>query len=170
MLSPAGNGNRRLQQRMSSGKKSTGRRKPTAELRNKQALLCLSLFFHNYLAIVYGDEDLDLVSISLLSEIAQHNLEPFARAGHVAFPRDADEMKLMQGCNAFSLSQATGIPRETARRKIKQLVELGWVEQHNRKGLFVTERWMDRLTPEDASKLLADFQDTADRIRELTAH
>ena len=155
---------------MSSDEKTAGRRKPTAEMRNKKALLCLSFFFHSYLAAVYGNKDLDLLSISLLTEIAQHNLEPFARGGHVAFPRDADEMKLMQGCNAFSLSQATGIPRETARRKIKQLVELGWVEQHNRKGLFVTERWMDRLTREDVSKLLADFRDTADRIRELTAH
>ena len=155
---------------MSSGEKSTGRRKPTAETRNKKALLCLSLFFHSYLAAVYGKKDLDLVSISLLTEIAQHNLEPFARGGQVAFPRDADEMKLMQGCNAFSLSQATGIPRETVRRKIKQLVGLGWVEQHNRKGLFVTERWMERLTPEDASKLLADFRDTAERIRKLTVH
>ena len=155
---------------MSSGEKSKGRRKPTADTPNRKALLCLSLFFHSYLATIYGNEDLDLVSISLLTEIAQHNLEPFARVGHVAFPRDADEMKLMQGCNAFSLSQATGLPRETARRKIKQLVELGWVEQHNRKGLFVTERWMERLTPEDASKLLADFRDTAERLRKLTAH
>jgi hypothetical protein len=77
---------------MSSGEKSKGRRKPTAETPNKKALLCLSLFFHSYLATIYGNEDLDLVSISLLTEIAQHNLEPFARVGHVAFPRDADEM------------------------------------------------------------------------------
>jgi hypothetical protein len=146
------------------------RRKAVDERRTECALLCLSLFFHRYLRIVYGNEDLDLVSISLLTEIAQHNLEPFARGGHLAFPRDADEMKLMQGCNAFSLSQATGVPRETARRKIKQLVELGWVEQHNRKGLFVTARWMDRLTHQEISRLLADFKDTGDRIREMTAH
>jgi hypothetical protein len=155
---------------MDLNEKRNRRRKPAAEVRRECALLCLSLFFHRYLRIIYGNEDLDLVSITLLNEIAQHNLEPFVRGGRVAFPGDADEMRLMQGCNAFSLSQATGVPRETTRRKIKQLVELGWVEQHNRKGLFVTERWMDRLAHEDISKLLADFKETADRIRELTAH
>jgi hypothetical protein len=146
------------------------RKKMATEPRKEGALLCLSLFFHRYLRTVYGHGDLDLISISLLNEIAQHNLEPFARGGHTAFPRDAAEMKLMQGCNAFSLSQATGVPRETARRKIKQLVELGLVEQRNRKGLFITTRWIDRLTPEETSQVLADFRKTAALVGELLGH
>jgi DNA-binding GntR family transcriptional regulator len=77
-------------------------------------------------------------------------------------------MELMRGCNAFSLSQATGVPRETVRRKIKQLVKLGWIEQHNRHGLFITTRWMERLSGVTAAKALADFQATAEQIAKLT--
>ena len=152
---------------MKSGEKSKKAKKTDAAPREKEALLCLSLFFHRYLGAIYGDEDLDLISVSLLNEIAQHNLEPFARANGLRFPKNDEEMKLMRGCNAFSLSQATGVPRETARRKIKQLLELGWIEQHNRKGLFITTRWMDRLTRDEAADLLGEFADTAGRIAKL---
>lgn len=133
----------------------------------KEALLCLSVFFHRYLAVIYGDLGLDLVSVSLLDEIARHNLEPFAKAGGPGFPRDAQEMKLMQGCNAFSLSQATGVPRETARRKVKELVELGLIELHNRKGLFITSRWMDRVSREEAAGVLAEFRAVAWRLDKI---
>ena len=136
--------------------------------KNKEALLCLSVLFHRYLATIYGDLSLDLVSLSLLNEIAQHNLEPLAQSGGSGFPCDAEQMKQMRGCNAFSLSQATGVPRETVRRKIKQLVKLGWIEQHNRHGLFITTRWMDRLCGVAAAKALADFQTTAEQIAKLT--
>lgn len=152
---------------MRSGDKGKRRKKTDETQREKEALLCLSLFFHRYLTAVYGDEDLDLVSISLLNEIAMHNLEPFAGAGGPHFPKNEEEMKMMRGCNAFSLSQATGVPRETVRRKIKQLVKLGWIEQHNRHGLFITTRWMDRLSGIAAAKALADFQDTAEQIAKL---
>lgn len=152
---------------MKPSERSKKHGKPGKKPGRTEALLCLSLFFHRYLIAVYGDEDLDLISISLLNEIAQHNLEPFARGSGVRFPRNTEEMKLMRGCNAFSLSQATGVPRETARRKIKQLLELGWIEQHNRKGLFITTRWMDRLRGEESATILGEFQDTAKRVSKL---
>lgn len=131
----------------------------------KEALLFLSLFVHRYLATIYGDLSLDLVSLSLLDEIARHNLDPFAHTG--GFPRDAEEMKMMRGCNAFSLSEATGVPRETVRRKVKQLVELGWIEPHNRKGLFITDRWIDRISRNEAAGILSDFRETAVQVGKL---
>ena len=152
---------------MRPGEKAKKRKTSAADTREKEALLCLSLFFHRYLMALYGDEDLDLISISLLNEIAQHNLEPFAGAGGPRFPKNEEEMKMMRGCNAFSLSQATGVPRETVRRKIKQLVKLGWIEQHNRKGLFITTRWMERLSGAATTGVLADFQLAAGQIAKL---
>lgn len=109
-------------------------------------------------------EDIDLVSISLLNEIAQHNLEPFIKGGKREFPKTAEEMKLMRGCNAFSLSQSTGVPRETVRRKVKQLVDLGWIEPHNRKGLFITSKWIDRLTGDEVAGLLVEFKAAAEQL------
>ena len=135
--------------------------------RERDALFCVSLFVNRHLRAIYGTLNLDLVSILLLGEIALHNLQPFAGEGGAAFPRDAAERKLMRGCNAFSLSQATGIPRETVRRKIKQLEDLGWIEKVNRKGYFVTLRSMDRLSSEESVSVLDDFRATARQVEEI---
>jgi hypothetical protein len=135
--------------------------------RERGALFCVSLFVHRHLRAIYGTLNLDLVSILLLDEITRHNLQPFAGEGGTVFPRDAAERKLMRGCNAFSLSQATGIPRETVRRKIKQLEELGWIEKVNRKGYFVTLRSMDRIPPAETAFVLGDFRDTARQVEEM---
>lgn len=138
-----------------------------AVARERDALFCVSLFVHRHLRAIYGSLNLDLVSLLLLDEITRHNLQPFAGEGGPAFPRDAAQRKLMRGCNAFSLSQATGIPRETVRRKIKQLEELGWIEKVNRKGYFVTLRSMDRIPQQEATFVLDDFRDTARRVEEI---
>lgn len=42
--------------------------------------------------------------------------------------------------NAFSIAQCTGIPRETARRKVAQLVERGWVTNDASGNLRPTRR------------------------------
>lgn len=136
-------------------------------VREQEALFCLSLFIHRYLTAIYDRLNLDLVTLSLLDEIARHNLEPLARDGLPGFPHDGEQLKLMRGCNAFSLSQATGIPRETVRRKIKQLTEFGWVEQRNRKGLFITTQWMDRISRDESAAVLGEFRQTARRVEEI---
>lgn len=152
---------------MNQGNKDKQGAAPAAGTRERDALFCVSLFVHRHLRAIYGSLNLDLVSILLLDEITRHNLQPFSGEGGPAFPRDAAERKLMRGCNAFSLSQATGIPRETVRRKIKQLEELGWIEKVNRKGYFVTLRSMDRIPPEETAFVLGDFRDTARRVEEI---
>ena len=42
--------------------------------------------------------------------------------------------------NAYSLAQYTGIPRETARRKLARLIELGWVRVDAQGDLVPTMR------------------------------
>jgi predicted transcriptional regulator len=135
--------------------------------RARDALFCVSLFVHRHLHAIYGSLNLDLVSILLLDEIARHNLQPFMTRGRPSLPRDVAERKQMRGCNAFSLSQATGIPRETVRRKIKQLEDLGWIEKVNRKGYFVTLRSMDRISPGETEAVLEDFRNTARQVEEI---
>ncbi len=41
------------------------------------------------------------------------------------------------GASTLSVSIATGIPRETVRRKIDKLVDLGWVERRENGHLFL---------------------------------
>jgi hypothetical protein len=156
-----------LPRRMNKGNKEKQPVAAPVAARERDALFCVSLFVHRHLRAIYGSLNLDLVSLLLLDEIARHNLQPFSVAGRLTFPRDAAERKLMRGCNAFSLSQATGIPRETVRRKIKQLEELGWIEKVNRKGYFVTLRSMDRIPPAEAVDVLGDFRDTSRQVEEI---
>jgi len=137
------------------------------DVSERRALFCLSLFVHRYLTAIYGALTLDLVSLSLLDEIARHNLGSMSGPDYANFPFKAAHTGAMRGCNAFSLSQATGVPRETVRRKVQQLVKLGWVEQHDRKGLFITSKWMDRISREEAAGILAEFRDTARKIEDL---
>lgn len=146
---------------MSTGDQETKREAAPAAAREREALFCVSLFVHRHLRAIYGSLNLDLVSILLLDEITRHNLQPLTEGRRPVLPRDPVERKLMRGCNPFSLSQATGIPRETVRRKIKQLEELGWIEKVNRKGYFVTLRSMDRIPGGETKLVLEDFRTTA---------
>jgi predicted transcriptional regulator len=79
---------------------------------------------------IYGS-DLELAIIS--DSIAMAAIEPFMRNP------DLDERFLtlktvvgaegQRGVNALSIAEATGLPRETTRRKIKKLVEMGIISE-----------------------------------------
>ena len=54
------------------------------------------------------------------------------------------QRRLLRPCNALSISNATGIPRETVRRRVKTLCELGLIDQDERGPLYVTQKAADR--------------------------
>lgn len=71
--------------------------------------------------------DLDLASISEaigLSAIEARMRDPGFREAYSNVTRQTG-IAAQRGVNTMSVSAATGIPRETVRRKIKKLVELG---------------------------------------------
>ena len=59
-----------------------------------------------------------------LSAIEARMRDPEFRDQYRAVTKVAG-VEAQRGVNALSVSQATGIPRETTRRKIKKLIELG---------------------------------------------
>ncbi len=70
-----------------------------------------------------------------------------------------------RGCTASSLSDALMIPRETVRRKCKELVRDGWLIQVGNElqpGPSITQEILD-LVDENIDRLTA----TADRVRQL---
>ncbi|UDM18134.1 hypothetical protein [Vogesella sp. XCS3] len=73
--------------------------------------------------------DGDLIKAYLLSEISSRH--PVAQA----LPTMAAEAYAFS--NIHSLSEATGYPRETVRRKILQMIESGWVTRLDNGGLLV---------------------------------
>jgi DNA-binding GntR family transcriptional regulator len=75
----------------------------------------------------------------------------------------------MAKCNPFSLSEATGIPRETVRRKIARLMQLGWLVRWPQSGYTVTAKPLQQFGPSFNVVRLNDFLDTAARLRALVA-
>jgi hypothetical protein len=87
----------------------------------------------------------DVLAGLVLGTIAQHNVRRFyeeivpatGETMDALFARGA-HLQHLRPCNAMSVAASTGIPRETVRRKIRWLVQKGWVQQVGRDKLFVT--------------------------------
>lgn len=138
--------------------------------------LQMSHFFVCYLRELYRHFDGDLALVIVLGEIAHHNMSAHFTSetggDHDLLKRMAEDETLlarMPGCNAYSLAAATGMPRETIRRKIAQLEKLGWVERAERREVRITKKVAEHFQPDFNINLLAGLLKTADRIRGLLA-
>jgi Fic family protein len=67
--------------------------------------------------------------------------------------------------NIESISTSTGIPRESVRRKVAELLEIGWLTRDTKGGLFVTAQAATDL--DDASQLI--FRQIEDVFQLITA-
>ena len=89
---------------------------------------------------VLYEADLDLASVALTVGLAA--IEPGMRdVEFLSKHRSFDSVIGLAGqrpINALSVAEATGIPRETVRRKLKRLVEIGFLEELSR-GRYVTK-------------------------------
>ena len=65
------------------------------------------------------------------------------------------ELDLSRMTNVESIAEATGIPRETVRRKVSELLEIGWLERGAKGGLSVTPQATDNL--ESATQIIAQL-------------
>lgn len=106
-------------------------------------------FFVQHLMRLHREFDGDLEQVILLGEIGHHNASGlrFAASGELAGRGSGGAAPRLLPCNAFSLSQATGIPRETVRRKISKLERRGWVRSNPRRELFVTPQAAEHFMP-----------------------
>ena len=124
----------------------------------------------------------DILLPILLGEIALHNVgalengngdTPPAAASAVAAdapeqpPMPLSEHCSLRPCNAYSIAASTGLPRETVRRKIARLVELGWVRRRHNGHLFVTSVALEHFGSLLGSRQLAELIETAEHVRKL---
>jgi hypothetical protein len=109
----------------------------------------------------------DILAAVVLGTIGQQNTRRFFEEV-VAKSEESVEALVTRGahlphmrpCNAMSVSMATGIPRETVRRKIRWLIQQGWVQQIGRDKLFVTR---------DVGTHFAEFDlETLERVHAMT--
>ncbi len=97
------------------------------------------------LRTLYHQFDGDLAQVIVLGEISLRNVSQFFDKGGADAPEklldDRDRRgQLMQSCNALSISEATGIPRETVRRKVALLIDKGWLQRDAHQRLVVSPR------------------------------
>ena len=78
-----------------------------------------------------------------------------------------DENRRYNPTNAYSISQATGIPRETVRRRIEKLVKKGWMVKNSRGELTVTKKVAEHFTKDFNKKLLSDLLETSECLQEI---
>jgi hypothetical protein len=106
-------------------------------------------FIVPHLIALYRKFEGDLLLAVVLGEIAIRNMqgifevrpeEPYTvldLEAERAFVEDRNSQERMRPANTLSVSIATGIPRETVRRKIDKLVANGWVERRDNGHLFL---------------------------------
>lgn len=127
----------------------------------------------------FDDFDRDILLPILLGEIALHNVGALQngvarRSGSrtseppaVTAEASVAMTNHLKPCNAYSIAAATGLPRETVRRKIVRLIELGWIHRQDNGHLFITDVALEQFGTMLSSRALAELLETADHARRL---
>lgn len=136
--------------------------KPVALLLARHEIRNLKRWFEEF--------DRDILLPILLGEIALYNIGALENGAHgpqVDESAAGSQECLLRPCNAYSIAAATGLPRETVRRKIARLIELGWISRRENGHLFVTREALTHFGSLLASRQLGEIVETADRARRL---
>lgn len=114
----------------------------------------LGSFMTEHFIRVYKAFDGDLTAAIVLGTIGQYNYRRFytevgekAAEGFHRLAERGEHWPHARPCNAMSISQSTGIPRETVRRKVRDLENRGWIERRDGGVLTATEKAARELAP-----------------------
>lgn len=137
--------------------------------------LHMSHFFLRYLNDIYQAFAGDLTTAIVLGEISHHNTTKFFSPDHAANKNlrsaqdDPAMWSEMEACNAYSISCATDIPRETVRRKVAELKKKGWLEDSPKQGLRITKACADHFGADYSLRFLNGMLRTSRIIESLLA-
>lgn len=133
----------------------------------------LGRFFTEHFIRVYKAFDGDLTAAIVLGTIGQYNYRRYytevgsrAPEGFHRLVEKGEHVDYARPCNAMSISQSTGIPRETVRRKIRELIARGWLRRGGPDELFVTQA-PGRHFAEFDLETLEHFYDAAREVLQL---
>jgi hypothetical protein len=136
-------------------------------------MVLMNTMFVRHLIGVYRAFGGDPVAAIVLGEVAHHNLVPMvnrSRRPHELSETlrtlDRSGWGSLLPTNAFSIAQATGIPRETVRRKIASLTRRGWMVKDAGGNLFVSFKTHEAFAAFHVERL-QDLLETARAIESL---
>lgn len=130
-------------------------------------------FMLRHLNRLYHAFEGDLLLPIVLGEIAHHNIFKFySRSSNCLDFReklrtDGELAKHLACTNAFSISEATGIPRETVRRKIDKLVKKGWLIKSTRGEVTISETVGEHFMKDFNKVALSELLETSECIKKL---
>lgn len=136
----------------------------------RAAALLLSRYNLRYLVRLYAAFDGDLLLPIVLGEVGLYNigglgLDDQTLTSIIRSTADDDFRHLpLRPCNAFSISSSTGIPRETVRRKVSNLIQQGWISRDQKGGLTITAKAANLYVQPLDQDNLDDFLSTAERV------
>jgi DNA-binding transcriptional ArsR family regulator len=127
-------------------------------------LFAINDHYLNHLIRLYKAFDGDIECCIVLGEIAHYNARNiFSELIEERMTPDEFTSKF-RGSNAHSISLSTGIPRETVRRKLLKLIEMGYVQQDEKKQLRIT--YLPKIELEEFSNETKKlFIDLIDRLK-----
>jgi DNA-binding transcriptional ArsR family regulator len=104
----------------------------------------IGAFMSEHLVRTYQLFEGDLLAAVVLANVAHHNLQRYyeevarpSPEGFDALVEAKRHLESLRHCNTNSLSEATGIPRETVRRKVRALEAKGLLTVGKRRELTV---------------------------------
>lgn len=144
--------------------------------RSADISLAMSHFLLPYLLTLYREFDGDLAMVIVLGEIAHHNMSghfgPRGLSDGAAAEFDVNPSfrEGLPACNAFSLAAATGLPRETVRRKLVAMESRGWMERTQAGGFRLTPKVAEHFFPDTNYRMMLQFLATAGQIHGILGH
>jgi hypothetical protein len=143
------------------------------EAHKRPIAVIMGHFLLRHLNSLYQAFDGDLLMPIVLGEIAHHNvLRFYSRDGHCLdvqenMRSDPDQLRNLEPTNAYSVSEATGIPRETVRRKIDKLLERGWLVKSARGEVTISDTVSEHFTRDFNKKTLTELLDASQCLTRL---
>ena len=121
-------------------------------------------FLRRYIRREYPMINRDPEMAMVVAEIWMYNVSrTLAKEGGFDLRQWNDGMRRERfaKCNTYSIAQYLGIPPQTVRRKVQQLIDMGWVEKDGRGQLMVTQAAEDQFNPDFNLETMRDFISTA---------
>jgi DNA-binding transcriptional regulator YhcF (GntR family) len=143
------------------------------ERHKSEISLHMSHLTMDYLRLMYRAFDGDLALAIVLGEIAHHSMIRYfsARGPDPVYEGRISskmiEYERLPSCSATALARATGLPRETVRRKIVELEQRGWVTRSADRRVQITPKVGDTFLGTLNVELVERLLETAENIRQL---
>ncbi|HYQ91884.1 MAG TPA: hypothetical protein VES89_07375 [Candidatus Competibacteraceae bacterium] len=141
--------------------------------KHARAITIVMASFHlRHLSRLHREFDGDLIMPIILGEIGHYNATRFFSSDGYArnpedIPIDLESHPLLKPCNAFSISEATGIPRETVRRKVEKLIAMSWLRRDSRGHLFITDKPRKHFVPDFNFESLKELLYASECVRHI---